>query len=52
MGRYSTIGITFACEILTGRLIDFEITEKCIRCEKCDDIKDNGNCVFGKYHGS
>ena len=52
MGRYSTFGVTFVCEVITGRLIDFEVTEKCTKCEKSDDFKDNGNCIYQKFHGS
>ena len=51
VGRYSAYGITFVIETLTGRPIDFELTEKCTKCDKCDDKADNGNCIFGKYHG-
>ena len=39
--------------MITGRLIDFELTQKCTRCgEKSDDFSDNGNCVYGLFHGS
>ena len=52
MGHYSTFGVTFVCEVITGRLIDFELTQKCTRCgEKSDDFSDNGNCVYGLFHG-
>ena len=52
MGKFSLWGVTFICEVFTGRLIDFEITEKCSKCDKCDEYSDNGKCKYGKYHGS
>ena len=55
MGRYSRFSITFVVEVITGRIIDFEVTEKCTNEEcgdKAHDYKDNGNCKFGNFHGS
>ena len=51
MGHFSVWGITFVVEIVTGRLIDFKLTEKCTKCKKCDNFEDNGNCIYGKFHG-
>ena len=39
MGRNSKWGVSFVCESITGRLLDF-------------DFSDNGKCEYGKFHGS
>ena len=44
--------ITFIFEVITGRLLDFEYTEKCFDCKLSDKFSDNGNCPNNKFHGS
>ena len=52
IGRNSSGGVTFIFEIITGRLIDFEYTEKCFDCKLSEKFSDNGNCPNNKFHGS
>ena len=35
---------SFAVDVYTGRPVDAIMTEKCIKCDKCDIYADNGNC--------
>ena len=49
---YKWWGVTFVGELYTGRVIDFEFTEKCFECDDCDDFATNGTCQNGgKFHG-
>ena len=51
VGHNSSSGATFVCELFTGRVIDFEFTEKCFKCKDCDKYETNGTCIYGHFHG-
>ena len=51
MGHVSTWGVTIVVEIVTGRLLDFKMTQKSTICKLWDDFEDNGNFIDGNFHG-
>ena len=52
IGYFSSGGLTFVGEFYTGRVIDFEFTEKCFKCDDCDKFETNGTCQNGGlFHG-
>ena len=52
IGHFSSGGVTFVGEFYTGRVIDFEFTEKCFKCDDCDKFETNGTCQNGGlFHG-
>ena len=51
-GTDATHCVSVAVEVYTGRPLDVIMTEKCTKCEKCNEYKDNGNCINGLFHGA
>ena len=52
IGRLSSGGVTFVGELYTGRVIDFEFTEKCFKCDDCEKFAINGTYQNGGlFHG-
>ena len=55
IGHHSSGGVSFISEIFTGRLLDYEYTEKCFKCKSCnifDSKNPEDKCPDGKFHGS
>ena len=51
-GYGSTYCVSVAIDIWTGRVVDFNFTIKCFKCEECNNYRTNGECEYGLFHGA
>ena len=51
IGHFSRFGVSFVVEFDTGRIIDYNILEKCFECDNHMDYSSNGTCKDKLFHG-
>ena len=51
IGFHSRFGVTFICEFITGRILDFNILEKCFECTEPHHMDAKSTCPKGLHHG-